>query len=94
MSNYSSSFDYNEYDNDKLCNIQFIRDIEMKSMALSDEDNRKRREECCMSCGTCICVVIFVAVTMYVALRLFEFYNIEPATNHSNSSHLENKTIH
>lgn len=94
MSNYSSSFDYNEYDNDKLCNIQFIRDIEMKSMALSDEDNRKRREECCMSCGTCICVVLFVAVTMYVALRLFEFYNIEPTTNHSNSSHLHNKTIH
>ena len=94
MSNYSSSFDYNEYDNDKLCNVNFIKDIEMKSMALSDEDNRKRREECCMSCGTCICVVMFVAVTMYVALRLFEFYNIEPATNHSNSSHPHNKSIH
>ena len=43
MSNYSSSFDYNEYENDNACDIQFIRDIEMKSMALSDEDNKKAR---------------------------------------------------
>lgn len=93
MSNYSSSFDYNEYDNDKLCNVNFIRDIEMKSMALSDEDNRKRREECCMSFGTCICIVIFVVVTTYVALWLFEYYNIDLITGHSNSSHPHNKTI-
>lgn len=92
MSNYSSSFDYNEYENDNACDIQFIRDIEMKSMALSDDDNKKRREECCISCSTCICVVVFVTVTMYVALWLFEFYNLEHSTIHSNSSHFHNKT--
>ena len=92
MSNYSSSFDYNEYDNDKLCDVKFIKDIEMRSMVLSEEDNRKRREECCISCSTCICVITFVAITMYIALWLFEFYNIEQITSHSNSSHHHNKT--
>ena len=93
MSNYSSSFDYNEYDNDKLCDVKFIKDIEMRSMALSDADLKKKREECCISCTTCICLLMFVIIITYVALWLFEFYNIEQLTAHSNSSHPHNKTI-
>lgn len=90
MSNYSSSFDYNEYDNDPLCQVNLIRDIELKSFIRDDLKRKQSRERCVISCTTCIGLIMFVIIITYIAMWTFEYYNIEQTSIHSNSSHKYN----
>ena len=93
MSNYSSSFDYNEYSNDTQCDVEFIRDIEMKSFARDESERKERYDKCLMSCITCVSLVIFITVMMYTALWLFELCNIKNPHSNSNSSSINNTLI-
>ena len=62
-----------------------LKDIELKSLVRDDQDNL-RRNAFFISLSTCICLIAFITTVMYIAIWLFEYYNINQSTTNSNSS--------
>ena len=68
-----------------------LKDIELKSLVRDDQDIL-RRKAFFISLSTCICLIVFVTLVTYIAMWLFEYYNIDQSTTNSNSS-INNHTI-